>query len=78
MLLKFTKNFVSKRNFSIDSVKMVRYLSQQEAIDIDQELFNVYKYSVDQLMELAGLSCSIAIYKCYSKLKKILVCCGPG
>lgn len=61
---------------------MVKYLGQQEAINIDVELFNEYKYSVDQLMELAGLSCATAIAKVYSneKLngKEILVCCGPG
>lgn len=58
---------------------MVRYLNQQEAINIDQELFNEYKFSVDQLMELAGLSCAVAIHKCYSNSKKkVLVCCGPG
>ncbi|XP_044727377.1 NAD(P)H-hydrate epimerase isoform X2 [Chrysoperla carnea] len=61
---------------------MVKYLGQEEAINIDLELFNEYKYSVDQLMELAGLSCATAIAKCYplSTLsgKKILVCCGPG
>lgn len=61
---------------------MVKYLGQQEAIDIDVELFNEYKYSVDQLMELAGLSCATAIAKTYSPeqfaQKDILVCCGPG
>lgn len=61
---------------------MVKYLNQQEAINIDLELFNEYKYSVDQLMELAGLSCATAIAKCYSleslSDSKILVCCGPG
>ena len=62
--------------------KMVKFLSQQEAINIDLELFNEYKYSVDQLMELAGLSCAVAITKCFSLNqignKCILVCCGPG
>lgn len=61
---------------------MVKYLSQQEAINVDLELFNEYKYSVDQLMELAGLSCATAIAKTYTKEqltdKPILVCCGPG
>ena len=33
-----------------------RYLNQVEASNLDQELFNEYKFSVDQLMELAGLS----------------------
>ncbi|KAJ8927359.1 hypothetical protein NQ314_020134 [Rhamnusium bicolor] len=62
--------------------KMVKYLEQEEAINIDLELFNEYQYSVNQLMELAGLSCAIAIAKTYPKEKfldkSILVCCGPG
>lgn len=57
---------------------MVKYLNQQEAINIDLELFNEYKFSVDQLMELAGLSCATAIAKCYPVGAKVLVCCGPG
>ena len=31
-----------------------RLLNQDEAINIDQELFTDYRFSVDQLMELAG------------------------
>ena len=61
---------------------MVRFLGQQDAIKIDEELFNDYKFSVDQLMELAGLSCATAIAKCYPAdtigKKAILICCGPG
>lgn len=58
---------------------MVKYLGQQEAIKIDLELFNEYKFSVDQLMELAGLSCATAIAKVYPKDNTtIIVCCGPG
>jgi len=37
--------------------------SQTEAQDIDQELFTEYAFSVDQLMELAGYSCAVAIAK---------------
>ena len=63
-------------------IKMVKYLNQSEAINVDKELFDRYKFSVDQLMELAGLSCAIAVAKCYpvseNCSKKILVCCGPG
>nr|CAG4638649.1 EOG090X0AXR [Cyclestheria hislopi] len=57
---------------------MSRYLNQQEAIQIDEELFNQYQFSVDQLMELAGLSCASAISDCFPNSKKILVCAGPG
>lgn len=62
--------------------KMVKHLTQEEAISIDIALFNEYKFSVDQLMELAGLSCATAIARSYSKTeinqKVVLVCCGPG
>lgn len=61
---------------------MVRYLTQEEATNIDVELFTQYKYSVDQLMELAGLSCATAIAKTYAlnqlQNKSIFICCGPG
>ncbi|XP_073980098.1 NAD(P)HX epimerase [Rhodnius prolixus] len=64
-------------NFSLHR-NMVKYLNQDEAINIDLELFNEYKFSVDQLMELAGLSCANAIYQCFPENKRVLVCCGPG
>lgn len=38
-------------------------LSQEEAQAVDEELFTEYQFSVDQLMELAGLSCATAIAK---------------
>ncbi|XP_060798302.1 NAD(P)H-hydrate epimerase [Neoarius graeffei] len=62
----------------------VRYLGQEEAQKIDEELFSEYSFSVDQLMELAGLSCATAVTKAYplqSLLKlppRVLVICGPG
>lgn len=37
--------------------------SQEEAQKIDEELFSEYSFSVDQLMELAGLSCATAVTK---------------
>lgn len=61
---------------------MVKYLAQKEAINVDLELFNDYKYSVSQLMELAGLSCSHAVAQCYVEPKfkdqPILILVGPG
>jgi len=58
----------------------LKYLTQEEAQNIDLELFNEYQFSVDQLMELAGYSCAVAIAKTYQPEpgKKVLVCCGPG
>jgi len=63
-----------------ESVKTMKYLNQSEAAIIDKELFEKYQFSIDQLMELAGQSCAIAIAKTYplKKFKKILVFCGPG
>lgn len=63
--------------------KMARYLNQSEAINIDKDLFEKYRFSVDQLMELAGQSCAVAIAKSYSlsedsSRNRVLVCCGPG
>lgn len=69
------------RKFNTSSATMVKYLLQDEAVNIDLELFNQYKFSVDQLMELAGLSCATAIAKCYQagpESGSVLVCCGPG
>ncbi|XP_034105228.1 NAD(P)H-hydrate epimerase isoform X1 [Drosophila albomicans] len=62
------------------SSNMVKYLNQSEAINVDVDLFNEYKFSVDQLMELAGLSCAHAISKCFpaDRFGRVLVCCGPG
>lgn len=59
----------------------MKYLNQTEAQNIDQELFNEYAFSVDQLMELAGLSVAVALAKTYPKQEgsvKILICSGPG
>ncbi|XP_062511973.1 NAD(P)H-hydrate epimerase-like [Corticium candelabrum] len=60
----------------------IKYLSQEDAQQLDQELFNEYCYSVDQLMELAGLSVAATVAKCYPigqlQPERVLVCCGPG
>ncbi|XP_076356317.1 NAD(P)H-hydrate epimerase-like [Tachypleus tridentatus] len=65
------------------SLEDLSYLSQEEAIKIEEELFDEYGYNVDQVMELAGLSVATAVAKTYPLLdmtrrKTVLVCCGPG
>jgi NAD(P)H-hydrate epimerase len=49
---------------------------------IDEELMNASgAFSLEQLMELAGLASAQALAKVYPKDKghqKVLVCCGPG
>ncbi|XP_037573772.1 NAD(P)H-hydrate epimerase isoform X1 [Dermacentor silvarum] len=64
-------------------LEKMHYISQEEAVKIDQELFSEYAYSLDQLMELAGLSVATAVAKSYPKATMtkgatVLVCCGPG
>ncbi|CAI5520249.1 unnamed protein product [Closterium sp. Naga37s-1] len=56
------------------------YLGQAEAIAVDEALFSSLGFSVDQLMELAGLSCACAIYQEYppSHFPSVLIICGPG
>ncbi|CAJ0844137.1 13380_t:CDS:10 [Entrophospora sp. SA101] len=60
----------------------LKYLSQKIAQTIDQELMSPAGggFSIDQLMELAGLSIAQAVAHVYDKSNhsRILVCCGPG
>ena len=37
------------------SMSNVTYLGQEQAQNIDIQLFDEYKFSIDQLMELAGI-----------------------
>ncbi|KAJ7160072.1 YjeF N-terminal domain-containing protein [Mycena filopes] len=59
----------------------LRYLSARLAQQIDDELMSAAgAFSLDQLMELAGLACAQTVAKVYSaeKYPRVLVCCGPG
>ncbi|KAF2728775.1 meiotically up-regulated gene 182 protein, partial [Polyplosphaeria fusca] len=58
----------------------LRTLSAKSAAALDQELMSTGGFSIDQLMELAGLSVSQALYKLHppSQGKRILIACGPG
>jgi len=55
-------------------------LSAKNAAALDKDLMSVGAFSIDQLMELAGLSVSQAVYRLHppSRGKRILVACGPG
>ncbi|KAF1953447.1 meiotically up-regulated gene 182 protein [Byssothecium circinans] len=58
----------------------LRTLSAKNAAAIDQELMSAGAFSIDQLMELAGLSVSQAVFKLQplNKGGRILIACGPG
>ena len=56
----------------------MKFLTQKEAIALDQELFR--SFSVENLMELAGLSVAQVISQKYppEKFPRVLVVVGPG
>ncbi|KAL7418608.1 hypothetical protein Q5752_007066 [Cryptotrichosporon argae] len=59
----------------------LKYITQKVAQQIDDELMSASgAFSLDQLMELAGLSCAQALAKTFPlpKYRRVLVCCGPG
>ncbi|MCJ1338527.1 hypothetical protein MMC09_003816 [Bachmanniomyces sp. S44760] len=59
---------------------VLRTLSAEKATALDKDLMSASAFSIDQLMELAGLSVSQAVYKIQppSKGRRVLVACGPG
>ncbi|KAG0569953.1 hypothetical protein KC19_6G128100 [Ceratodon purpureus] len=58
----------------------ISYLTQAEAAAIDETLMGELGFSIDQLMELAGLSVASAIAEVYDakEYSRVLVICGPG
>ncbi|KAK9371728.1 YjeF N-terminal domain-containing protein [Lipomyces chichibuensis] len=56
------------------------YLSAKGAAALDAELMSSGGFSLDQLMELAGLSCAQAVYKSHppESKRKVLIIAGPG
>ncbi|KAL6997367.1 Pyridoxine/pyridoxamine 5'-phosphate oxidase 1, chloroplastic [Sarracenia purpurea var. burkii] len=65
---------------SLQSSDSISHLSQREAAEIDEILMGSLGFSVDQLMELAGLSVATAIAEVYrsSDYNRVLAICGPG
>ncbi|QUC18078.1 uncharacterized protein UV8b_02319 [Ustilaginoidea virens] len=58
----------------------LKTLGAKAAAALDQELMSTCAFSIDQLMELAGLSVSQAVYRIHplERGRRILVACGPG
>ena len=76
---------ISVKQFQIfNKQKMsIKYLTQKESQDIDEELMDAKKqgFSIDQLMEMAGMSVAHAVAKEYPNVKqysRILTVVGPG
>jgi len=55
----------------------VTFLTQEQAKKIDDDLMGPMGFSVDQLMELAGLSVATAVQKEFPPCKALVIC-GPG
>lgn len=65
----------SKTDNEID----VGYLNAEDAYNLDVELMSAPGFTLEQLMELAGLSVAQVVYKVSSQsTSKTLVVCGPG
>ncbi|CAI9112524.1 OLC1v1012984C5 [Oldenlandia corymbosa var. corymbosa] len=64
----------------VQDPQSISYLRQQEAAEIDEILMGPLGFSVDQLMELAGLSVATAIAEVYkpNEHNRVLAICGPG
>lgn len=58
----------------------ISHLSGKDAAELDEMLMGPLGFSVDQLMELAGLSCACALAEEFplSSHPRVLVVCGPG
>ncbi|KAI8326034.1 NAD(P)H-hydrate epimerase [Martensiomyces pterosporus] len=55
----------------------IKYLGQKIAQSIDVELMSTHGYTIEQLMEIAGLSVAESIAREYPR-GKVLLCIGPG
>ncbi|KAJ6685636.1 putative proteinD(P)H-HYDRATE EPIMERASE [Salix purpurea] len=79
------RSFSSKLSESITTARMqnpesISHLTQREAAEVDEILMGPLGFSVDQLMELAGLSVASSIAEVYKpgEYSRVLVICGPG
>ncbi|KAJ5619275.1 AI-BP family protein [Penicillium lagena] len=68
------------RHYTKTATMSLKAISAKDAASLDKDLMDMGGWSLDQLMELAGLSVSQAVWKVHppSKGKNILVVCGPG
>ncbi|KAL6176846.1 hypothetical protein ACLB2K_053478 [Fragaria x ananassa] len=65
---------------TMQNPEAISYLTQNQAAEIDEILMGPLGFSVDQLMELAGLSVATSIAEVYkpSEYNRVLAICGPG
>ncbi|CAM9637176.1 unnamed protein product [Scytosiphon promiscuus] len=56
----------------------ISLLTAENSAALDADLMSTPGFSIDQLMELAGLSVACAIAKVYPPSSRVLIVCGPG
>ncbi|CAM9307456.1 unnamed protein product [Ectocarpus sp. 4 AP-2014] len=60
------------------SSSSISLLTAEDSAALDADLMSTPGFSIDQLMELAGLSVACAIAKVYPPSSRVLIVCGPG
>lgn len=80
LLLSRRINSLATSTAAISTMQKLKLLSQQEATELDEDLMTTPGFSIDQLMELAGLSVAAAVQKQYPPFShpRVLCVCGPG
>ena len=76
-ILSMTKEIIKKLK---EKNKKIPFINSEQSKLIDETLMNTYNYSIDQLMEIAGLTVAKIISNEILKKnpQKILCICGPG
>lgn len=66
--------------FNMALKRVIKTLNAQNAVQLDKDLMSTGAFSIDQLMELAGLSVSQAVYRLHplNEGRRILIAVGPG
>ncbi|BCR85942.1 NADHX epimerase [Aspergillus chevalieri] len=79
-LLSIRRPSTTFRIYTTTTKMSLKAISSKDAAALDKDLMEIGGWSLDQLMELAGLSVSQAVYRVHplSSGKNILVVCGPG
>ncbi|KAF3406992.1 hypothetical protein DPV78_001539 [Talaromyces pinophilus] len=79
-LIKHTTYHLKPYKLARAASMSLKAISSKDAAALDKDLMDVGGFSLDQLMELAGVSVSQAVYRFHpiSKGKNVLVVCGPG
>eukprot|EP00978_Attheya_sp_CCMP212_P010718 scaffold26047_cov55-Attheya_sp.AAC.3 len=81
-MMSASQSSPSSGESSMTTTTTTGYLNAKDAAALDQELMSTPGFSLDQLMELAGLSVAEAVYAVSppfnSHKQKVVIVCGPG